>query len=167
MFDFDVLDVGRPADELAPRRRELFTLSTIRFDARVTEVPRGPALTLAPETTVATTIAALRRRARGAAVVVQNHRPVGVITERELLHAGGEAGAAPIATLMTPCLEPIRESDTIGAALHLMCSRRLWHAPIVCTRGLFLGALDITDVSLWLRDRMMLMSVDAAFEGLG
>jgi hypothetical protein len=100
MFDFDVLDVGRPADELAPRRRELFTLSTIRFDARVTEVPRGPALTLAPETTVATTIAALRRRARGAAVVVQNHRPVGVITERELLHAGGEAGAAPIATLM-------------------------------------------------------------------
>jgi hypothetical protein len=48
-----------------------------------------------------------------------------------------------------------------------MCSRRLWHAPIVCTRGLFLGALDITDVSLWLRDRMMLMSVDAAFEGLG
>jgi CBS domain-containing protein len=164
MFDFDVLDVARPTDESAELRRELFTVRTIRFDARVTEVPRGPALTLAPETTVATTIATLRRRARGAAVVVKNHRPLGVITDRDLLHAGGEACTAPIASLMTTCLEPIRESDTIGAALHLMCSRRLWHAPIVCARGLFLGALDITDVSLWLRDRMMLMSVDAAFE---
>jgi CBS domain-containing protein len=167
MFDFDVLDVSMPADELAQRRRQLFTVSAVRFDARVTDVPRAPALTLAPETTVAAAIAALRRRARGAAVIVQNHRPIGTITEREILNADGEVHSAPIAALMTPCLEPIRDSDTIGAALRLMCSRRMWHAPIVCARGLFLGALDVTDISLWLRDRMMLMSVDAACEGLG
>ena len=32
------------------------------------------------------------------------------------------------------------------------------------SRGLFLGALDIADLSLWLRDRLTLMSVEAAFD---
>lgn len=167
MFDFDVLDVSRPSDELAQRRRDLFTVSTVRFDTRVTDIPRGPALTLAPETTVAAAIESLRRRARGAAVIVQNHRPIGVVTEHEILNADGERRGVPIAALMSPCLEPLCESDTVGMALRTMCARRQWHAPIVCSRGLFLGALDITDVSLWLRDRMMLMSVDAAFEEVG
>jgi CBS domain-containing protein len=167
MFDFDVLDVSKPADELGRRRRELFSVSTVRFDARVTEIPRGPALTLAPETTVAAAIEALRRRARGAAVIVQNHRPIGTVAERDILNASGEPRAVPVAELMAPCLEPLRENDTVGTALRAMCARRQWHVPIVCARGQFLGALDITDISLWLRDQMMMMSVDAAFEGLG
>ena len=44
-----------------------------------------------------------------------------------------------------------------------MCAQRQWHLPIVCARGLFLGALDIADLSLWLRDRLTMISVDAAF----
>jgi hypothetical protein len=44
-----------------------------------------------------------------------------------------------------------------------MCAQRQWHLPIVCSRGLLLGALDIADISLWLRDRLTLLSVDAAF----
>jgi hypothetical protein len=47
-----------------------------------------------------------------------------------------------------------------------MCARRQWHLPIVCSRGLFLGALDIADISLWLRDRLTMISVDAAFAGV-
>jgi hypothetical protein len=43
-----------------------------------------------------------------------------------------------------------------------MCALRLWHMPIVCARGLFLGALDLTDLSLWLRDRLTSMAVEAA-----
>ena len=167
MFDFDVLDVSRPTDELAQRRRDLYTVNTIRFDTRVTDIPRGPALTLAPETTVVAAIESLRRRARGAAVIVQNHRPIGTVTERDILNTDGERRAAPISALMAPCLEPLHEGDTVGTALRSMCARRQWHMPIVCGRGLFLGALDITDVSLWLRDRLMLMTVDAAFEELG
>ena len=55
---------------------------------------------------------------------------------------------------------------TVGTALRSMCARRQWHLPIVCSRGLFLGALDIADISLWLRDRLTFLSVDAAFGGL-
>ena len=182
MFDFDVLKIseapeagldgdGRSASaaDVQSSGRAL-AISTVRLDVRVTDIPRGPALTLSPEAGVATAIEALRRRARGAAVVVQNHRPVGVITDRDILtHAGADVDdlrAIPIASIMLPCTEPLRETDTVGAALRSMCAHRQWHLPIVCNRGLFLGALDIADISLWLRDRLTFISVDAAFAGV-
>ena len=112
----------------------------------------------------------MRQRARGAAVVVQNHRPVGVVTDRDILtQACGELDdlrSIPIGSVMLPCAEPLRETDTVGSALRSMCARRQWHLPIVCSRGLFLGALDIADISLWLRDRLTMISVDAAFAGV-
>ena len=175
MFDFDVLKISEApeagaegGDEGGESGRAL-GLSTIRLDVRVTDIPRGPAVTLSPEAGVATAIEALQRRGRGAAVVVQNHRPVGVVTDRDILTQAGadvdDLRAIQIASIMLPCAEPLRESDTVGTALRNMCARRQWHLPIVCNRGLFLGALDIADISLWLRDRLTWISVDAAFAG--
>ena len=170
MFDFDVLKISEAgeADDLREDGPRAIGLHTICLDAPVTDVPRGPALTLPPETSVATAVEALRRRGRGAAIVVQNHRPIGVITDRDILAQSTDLDGlrvVPIDTVMAACAEPLRESDTIGAALRTMCARRQWHLPIVCSRGLFLGALDIADISLWLRDRLTLISVDAAFAG--
>jgi CBS domain-containing protein len=177
VFDFDVLKIseapeagveGDGGGEGAVKRA--LGLSTIRLDVPVTDIPRGPALTLSPEAGVATAIEALQRRGRGAAVVVQNHRPVGVITDRDILTQAGadvdDLRAIPIGAIMLPCAEPLRESDTVGTALRNMCARRQWHLPIVCSRGLFLGSLDIADISLWLRDRLTWISVDAAFAGV-
>jgi hypothetical protein len=64
---------------------------------------------------------------------------------------------------MFPCTDPLRHHDSVGAALRNMCAHRQWHLPIVCARGLFVGALDVADLALWLRDRLMILSVDAAF----
>jgi|HubBroStandDraft_2_1064218.scaffolds.fasta_scaffold281157_2 CBS domain-containing protein len=142
-------------------------IDTLRLDVRVTDIPRGPALTLSPEAAVTTAIQAMRRRTRGAAVVVQNQRPVGVVTDRDILAQAGveidDLRTVPIADVMLPCTEPLHEGDSVGTALRRMCAQRQWHLPIVCQRGLFLGALDIADISLWLRDRLTLISVDAAF----
>jgi hypothetical protein len=44
-----------------------------------------------------------------------------------------------------------------------MCAHRQWHLPIVCARGLFVGALDVADLVLWMRDRLTILSVEAAF----
>ena len=169
MFDFDVLKISE-ASELGDddlRDREAVALSTVRLDVRVTDIPRGPALTLSPEAAVATAIEAMRRRTRGAAVVVQNHRPVGVVTDRDILAKAcaetDDLRAIQISAVMLPGTEPLHETDTVGGALRSMCAQRRWHLPIVCNRGLFLGALDIADISLWLRDRLTLISVDAAF----
>lgn len=175
MFDFDVLKISEaPEDEgIGAGMRDDKTalgLHTLHLDVRVTDIPRGPALTLSPEAGIASAIEAMRQRARGAAVVVQNHRPVGVVTDRDILTQAcaerDDLRAIPIASVMLPCPEPLRESDTVGSALRTMCARRQWHLPIVCSRGLFLGALDIADISLWLRDRLTMISVDAAFAGI-
>jgi CBS domain-containing protein len=163
MFDFDVLQISE-----APRGEggDVLGFSMVRLDARVTEIPRGPALTLAPETSIATAIESMRRRRCGAAIVVRTHRPLGVVCDRDILaQACGDIDdlrAVPISSVMVTCTDPLREDETVGSALRKMCGHRQWHLPIVCARGLFLGALDIADLSLWLRDRLTLMSVEAA-----
>src|SRR6185295_17162300 len=115
--------------------------------ARVTEVPRGPALTLPPETSIATAIDSMRRRRRSNVIVVRTQRPLGVVSDRDLLgQAYGDVDAlrgVPISAVMVPCAEPLREDDSVGTALRTMCAHRQWHLPIVCGRGLFVGALDI------------------------
>ena len=162
MFDFDVLQISEaPSDDGG----EVFGFSMVRLDARVTEIPRGPALTFAPETSIATAIESMQRRRCGAAIVVRNHRPLGVVCDRDLLaQACGDIDdlRAPISSVMVACTDPLREDETVGSALRKMCGHRQWHLPIVCARGLFVGALDIADLSLWLRDRWTLMSVEAA-----
>jgi CBS domain-containing protein len=173
MFDFDVCEIGDGRDAESSRTRligETPALSTIRMDVPVGEIPRGPALSVSPEAGVAAAMEAMRRRGLRAAVVVQNHRPIGVITDREILQSftdAEEPGAVAVGSVMTRCDRPLRDSDTVADALREMCARRQWHLPMVCRRGLFLGALDLADISLWLRDRMTLISVDAAFAGAG
>ena len=165
MFDFDVLKISdvQPDDGGG----DVLGFNLLRLDERVTEIPRGPALTLSPETSIATAIDSMRRRRRGTAVVVRTQRPLGVVCDRDILaQACGDIDdlrAVPISSLMAPCTEPLYEDDSVGMALRKMCAHRQWHLPIVCGRGLFVGALDLVDLSLWLRDRLTLLSVEAAF----
>jgi CBS domain-containing protein len=163
MFDFDVLGISQ-LDE--PRSGDdVLTLATVHMGAAVGEIARGPALTLAPEVSVSGAIEALRRSRRGAAVIVRQQRPLGIVTDHDLLahvDAAPETREAAIVTVMTACREPLRATDTVGAALRRMCATRTWHLPLVCGRGLLLGSIDIADLTLWLRDRMTLLSVDTA-----
>ncbi len=170
MFDFDVQDVSSERAVFEKRDDEQGTslpVGQLTLDVPITDIPRGPAVTLAPGTAVASALQAMRARHRSGVVVVQNHRPVGVVTDRDIL---GRLRAevedlrmVPLSAVMTPCLEPLTDADTVGSTLRAMCAHRLWHQPIVCSRGLVLGALDIIDISLWLRDQMTVMSVDALF----
>ena len=170
MFDFDVRETGDEELSRSTVGGQGLALSTIHLDARIGEIPRAPSLSLSPDTGVSAAMAAMRRRGARAAVVVQNHRPIGVISDQDILNACGDTPQLrvfAVSAAMWRCDEPLRDTDTVGAALRAMCARRQWHLPIVCARGLFLGALDVTDVSLWLRDRMTLISVNAAFAGAG
>lgn len=164
MFDFDVLQISEA--QANGEGGDVLGFSMVRLDARVTEIPRGPALTLPPETSIATAIESMRRRRCGAAIVVRTQRPLGVVCDRDILaQACGDIDdlrAVPISSVMVAVTDPLRENETVGTALRKMCGHRQWHLPIVCNRGLFVGALDIADLSLWLRDRLTLMSVEAA-----
>jgi CBS domain-containing protein len=165
MFDFDVLEISNVQPDADSR--DGLGLAMVRLEAGVTAIPREPALTLPPETSIPTAVDWMRRRRRGNAIVVRTHRPVGVVCDRDILAQAcshiDDLRAVPISAVMVPCPDPLREDDTVGTALRKMCARRQWHLPIVCARGLFVGALDIADLSLWLRDRLTVMSVEAAF----
>jgi hypothetical protein len=120
---------------------------------------------IAPEMSVGGAIEALRRARRGAAVGAPQQRPRGGVTDRDLLaHADldVEGRDVAVASVMTIGAEPLRPTDTVGASLRRMCAARQWHLPIVCSRGLLLGSIDIADLMMWLRDRMTMLSVDAA-----
>ena len=165
MFDFDVREVGDVRSDGGGG--DVLGFNMVRLDARVTEIPRGPALTLSPETSIATAIEAMRQRRRGSAIVVRNQRPLGVVCDRDIVaHACGDIEdlrAVPVSAVMIPTTDPLREDDSVGDALRKMCAHRQWHLPIVCARGLFVGALDIADLALWLRDRLTILSLEAAF----
>jgi CBS domain-containing protein len=167
MFDFDVREVSDVRSAGGDGDGDVLGFNVVRLDARVTEIPRGPALTLAPETSIATAIEAMRQRRRGSAIIVRNQRPVGVVSDRDLVsQACGDIDdlrAVPVSALMAPATDPLREHDSVGTALRKMCAQRQWHQAIVCARGLFVGALDIADVALWLRDRLTMLSLEAAF----
>jgi CBS-domain-containing membrane protein len=159
MFDFDVLGIS-VAEE--PRADEALALGTVHLGVPVGEVARGPAVLLAPETSVGGAIAALRRSRHGAAIVVRDQRPLGVVTDRDLLAHATAANDVAVVSVMSTCRDPLRATATVGASLRRMCETRQWHQPLVCERGLLVGSIDIADLSLWLRDRMTLLSVDAA-----
>jgi len=161
MFDFD----ARGSVPHEDRPEAALGLGTVHLDAAVGDVPRPPALALAPELTVGGAIEALRRARRSSAVVVRHQRPLGVVTDRDLLaHAdlALEGRDAAIANIMTIGPDPLHATDTVGASLRRMCAARVWHLPIVCSRGLLLGSIDVADLMLWVRDRLTLLSVDAA-----
>jgi CBS domain-containing protein len=159
MFDFDVRGISELPDS---HPHAASALHAVHLSERVGDVSRAPALTLAPETSLDGAIEAVARSARGAAVIVRGQRPVGVLTSHDLL--AQLPRELSVVTLMTACREPLRTTDTVGEALRRMCAARLWHFPLVCERGLFVGAIDIADLTLWLRDRMTLLSVDAALD---
>jgi CBS domain-containing protein len=100
-------------------------------------------------------------------VVARDHRPLGVVTERDLLaHADldPEGRRMAIANVMTLGHEPLRAGDTVGASLRRMCQVRQWHLPIIAGDGRLVGSIDVAELVMWLRDRMTLLSVEAAVE---
>lgn len=165
MFDFDVLPISVEDPELPPPRGA--TNMGITLDTPLADIARAPALVLPAEATVAAAIEGMRARRRGAAIVAAQQRPLGVVTDRDILaQACGDIDDlrdVPLTAVMRPCDQPLHLHDTAGVALRRMCALRLWHLPLVCAQGQVVGALDVSDLALWLRDRATLMSLEAAF----
>jgi IMP dehydrogenase len=99
------------------------------------------ALTLTPHSTVSDALALLPKRAHGAVIVVDNDRPVGVVTESDC--AGAER-FAQLHQVMTP--DPLTLTDPLDPvqAFGLLDAKRRKLAPVVDARGRLLGILTRT-----------------------
>lgn len=107
-------------------------------------------VTIEPQISVGDAAAVLAKRRIGAAVVLDEAGAViGIFTERDLVRAVGEKGAASLADAvadrMTRDVITCRQDATIDELMELMTTRKFRHVPVV-EQGRLDGIVSIGDV---------------------
>lgn len=114
------------------------------------------ALTLAPDSTVSDALALLPKRAHGAVIVVDDDRPVGVVTESDCT---GSERFAQLHQVMTPDPLTITAPVDPARAFDVLESKRRKLAPVVDADGKLLGLVTRTGA---LRSTIYRPAVDAS-----
>ncbi|MEM0363724.1 MAG: CBS domain-containing protein [Sulfolobaceae archaeon] len=94
----------------------------------------------------------------GSVIVVDNGKPIGIITERDIVRAIGRNKDlnSKAEEIMTSSLITIKEDSPITGALSLMRSYNIRHLPVIDNEGNLKGIISIRDVA---------RAIDDALEG--
>ena len=105
--------------------------------------------TATPQETLGAVAALLHSRRVGALVVLDNDQVVGIVSERDLVRAIAEVGAAalskPISQFMTRDVVFAEPGETVDILMTRMTDRRIRHLP-VCRDDKLLGVISIGDL---------------------
>jgi CBS domain-containing protein len=118
---------------------------------------KGPkVVTVQPEQTIRQALVLLAEHNIGALVAVDTeHRPVGILSERDVVRAAARDEAVfakTVSTLMTRDVIVGVPPDDLESVSHTMTDRRIRHLPVV-DKGRLVGIISIGDVVKALRDR--------------
>ncbi|HTS92101.1 MAG TPA: CBS domain-containing protein [Stellaceae bacterium] len=107
-------------------------------------------VTIAPSATIAEAVALLTRKRIGALVVSTDGRePLGILSERDIVHGLGQRGAilldAKVDELMTRSVITCAPQDRLADLMALMTERRIRHLPVL-DDGRLAGLVSIGDV---------------------
>ena len=110
----------------------------------------GDVITINPTTDIIAAAKLLAERGIGALVVLGvDHRIVGILSERDIVQALAEHGAAllsePVSQIMTREVKTCSEDDTIEELMGRMTAGRFRHLPVVKQEKL-IGIVSIGDV---------------------
>ena len=101
------------------------------------------------DSSVKEVVAAMNKFNIGSIVVVQSERPVGVISERDILRRVVEPSLAPetltARQVMTSPVFTIRETATVDEAAKLMAKKRVRKLPVMSKEEL-VGIVTFTDI---------------------
>ena len=107
-------------------------------------------LTVGATSSVRELLAALADHNVGAAVVTEEGRIAGIVSERDVvrrLHARGpDLLGDPIGEIMTIVVATCRATDDVEALTVLMTEKRVRHVPVVDDVGALAGIVSIGDV---------------------
>lgn len=94
----------------------------------------------------------------GSVIVVDNGKPIGIITERDIVRAIGRNKDlnSKAEEIMTSSLITIKEDSPITGALSLMRSYNIRHLPVIDNEGNLKGIISIRDIA---------RAIDDALEG--
>ena len=106
--------------------------------------------TIEPNASLAAAVRLLAEKRIGAALIVgADRRIVGIISERDIVRALAERGAAvldePVSGAMTREVETCNESETIASIMERMTAGKFRHVPVV-EQGRLAGIVSIGDV---------------------
>ncbi len=114
----------------------------------VADVMTSPALTAVEDDTLTFASGRMARSSVGSLVVVEGNRPVGILTERDLLRAaaaGADPNVAAVREWMTREPECVGPDTSIDDAWHQLAERGYRHIPVVAG-GEFKGIVSMRDL---------------------
>jgi predicted transcriptional regulator len=122
-------------------------------DALVREVMSQPPVVVGPEEDVGRAAALMTVKHLGCLPVVEDGRPLGIVTSTDILDAAvedsfpeGEPLDWPLRDFMQPDVFSARARDDLMEALDLMAARRVRHLPVVGDDGRVVGILSDRDM---------------------
>jgi signal-transduction protein with cAMP-binding, CBS, and nucleotidyltransferase domain len=120
------------------------------FDSPVGELDGGSLLQVAPGTVLADVIALMNEHHRGAVLVVQGERLLGIFTERDVLRRvvsqGLSLAQVQVGELMTANPDTIPEWATLAQALRVMVIGGYRHLPVVDGQGRPKSMVSMRDI---------------------
>jgi len=103
-----------------------------------------------PDATVQFVAELMKEKNIGCVVVTQNHKPVGIVTDRDIALRGvslcGDPGEALIESIMSTDILTIRKDAGIFDAIQEMKSAGVRRMPIVDSAGRLVGLLTVDDL---------------------
>jgi CBS domain-containing protein len=107
-------------------------------------------VTIDPGASLAEAVRLLAEKRIGAALILgADHRIVGIISERDVVRALAEGGAAaldqPVSRTMTRKVETCNERDTVSSIMERMTTGKFRHMPVV-DQGRLVGVVSIGDI---------------------
>jgi CBS domain-containing protein len=105
--------------------------------------------TIAPEATIKRAADWLRAKNIGALVVTRGNEVLGLISEREIVHAfsryGEAAGSMPVKEVMQYGVTAVSPDESVNRVMKLMTHHRVRHMPVL-RGGKLVGIISIGDV---------------------
>ena len=113
--------------------------------------PRLP-VSVSPTDSVRDAIGRMAEHNVGAVLVLEDRKPVGIFTERDVLVKIGDDLDSPVSKYMTPDPQTLAQNDSVAYALHEMDVGGYRHLPIVDDSGQATGMVSVRDVLRYLCD---------------
>ena len=105
--------------------------------------------TIAPEASIKRAANLLRAKSIGALVVTSENAVLGLISEREIVHAfsryGETAGSMPVKEIMQYGVTTVSPGESVNRVMKLMTHHRVRHMPVL-RDGKLVGIVSIGDV---------------------
>ena len=107
-------------------------------------------VTIEPGASLAEAVQLLAGKRIGAALILgADHRITGIISERDIVRALAEGGAAalnqPVSGTMTRKVETCNESEAVSSIMERMTAGKFRHMPVV-DQGRLVGVVSIGDI---------------------